>query len=61
MTDLQFYILDKTNAGPFASYLMPQVRQYIGDGKELIAIGAVAEDHTLGAVAASVETICCTS
>ena len=55
MTDLKLYILDKTNAGPFAPYLMPQVRQYIGDGKELLAIGAATEEHTLGAVAASAE------
>ena len=55
MTDLQIYILDKSNAGPFTPYLMPQVRQYIGDGKALIALGAVRDNHSVGAVAASVE------
>ena len=55
MTDLKLYILDKTNAGPFAPYLMPQVRQYIGDGKELLALGAAVEGHSVAAVAASAE------
>ena len=55
MAELNFYLLDKTNAGPFAPYLLPQVRQYIGDGKALIALGAVLDDHSVGAVAASVE------
>ena len=55
MAELNFFLLDKTNAGPFSPYLMPQVRQYIGDGKDLLAIGAAAEGHTLGAVAGSVE------
>ena len=55
MTDLQIYILDKSNAGPFTPYLMPQVRKYIGDGKQLIALGVVRDNHSVGAVAASVE------
>ena len=55
MDELNIYLLDKSNAGPFSPYLMPQVRQYIGDGKELIALGAVVDGHSVGAVAASVE------
>ena len=55
MNGLQIYILDKSNAGPFSLYLMPQVRQYIGDGRELISIGVAMNEHSVGAVAASVE------
>lgn len=55
MMNISIYNLDRTNAGPFTPYLMPQVRRYLGDGKELIALGAASDEHTLGAAAASVE------
>ena len=55
MAELNFYLLDKTNAGPFAPYLMPAVRRYIGDGRELIAIGAAMDENSVGAVAAAVD------
>ena len=53
MNDLRIMLLDKTNAAPFAPYLLPQVRYELGRGrKELLALGAVVGEHTVGAVAA---------
>ena len=54
MEDLNFYILDKTNAAPFAPYLLPGVRNDLGAERDIIAIGAATEEHTVGAVAAAV-------
>ena len=54
MDELNIYLLDKTNAAPFAPYLLPGVRNDIGAGKDIIALGAADETHSLGAVAAAV-------
>ena len=54
MDELTVYLLDKTNAAPFAPYLLPGVRNDIGAGREIIALGAADETHSLGAVAAAV-------
>ena len=54
MEKLNIYILDKSNAAPFAPYLLPGVRNDIGAGREIFALGAANETHTLGAVAAAV-------
>ena len=54
MAELNFYLLDKTNAGPFAPYLLPGVRNDIGAGKDVIAVGASVGENTVGAVAAGV-------
>ena len=54
MNELNIYLLDKTNAAPFAPYLLPGVRNDIGAGREIIALGAADETNTLGAVAAVV-------
>ena len=55
MPEITIHILTKKNAGPFAPYLIPQARQYLGEGKELLALGASAQGHSLGAVAALVQ------
>ena len=55
MEDIQFILLDKTNAAPFAPYLLPQVRYDLGAGADIIALGAVKENGAVGAIAADVE------
>lgn len=51
MEEVHIILLDKSNAAPFAPYLLPQVRYDIGAGADIAAFGAIQGDHAVGAVA----------
>ena len=52
MDNLRFVRLDKSNAAPFAPYLLPQVCEQIGNRMGMLTLGAVAADYAVGAIAA---------
>ena len=52
MENLRFFRLDKSNAAPFAPYLLPQVCEQIGNNIGMLTLGAVAANYAVGAIAA---------
>ena len=55
MGNVNIMFLDKDNAAPFAPYLLPQVRYDLAAGEDIIALGAVQDNHAVGAVAAKLD------
>jgi len=54
MNNIRIVSLDKSNAAPFATYLLPAVREEIAAGRNMIAVGAADDSHAYGAAAAQI-------